>query len=471
MIAILTKFLIAIVFSIAASKVSNINWRNGLWLLISLVFIASFGILSVFFVVIISSITFFIARSLHNRRAKITLYLGVSLNIFAVIASNYIQQLNNAWTLFVPMSNTVINDKIIIVGLSFYTIQHIAYLFDVYAIKVVAEKTYVNYLLTSSFFLKIICGPISYYPLLSNQFGQRVHFKTFFWLGFNRVLLGLFKKMVLADRLDLSVSSIFDYTDVYPGFTVLAGAILYTLQLYFDFSGYCDIAIGGARMMGITLNENFDFPLRSTSMTMFWRRWHKSLILFFTNYVFNPIAFKYRQYGKKGITLGIIFTFLISAVWHGFGIVFLLWASCHIIYLLVELFLFRNKPIEADLFKKFIYAIIVLICLSISHLFFRSDSASAGIIKLYQVFNIPTFLPKQWMVEFIAPLAVGGHQINIFNFSITILFILFILLFERRIFRWATYNYFNPFYFVIILLLIFVFGVFNQGERFIYMQF
>jgi alginate O-acetyltransferase complex protein AlgI len=471
MIAILTRFLIAIVFSIATSKVSNINWRNSLWLLISLVFIASFGILSVLFVVIISSVTFFVARNLAISQTKIILYAGVSLNILAVIASNYIQQLNDAWTLFVPITNTIINDKIIIVGLSFYAIQHIAYLFDVYANKVMAEKTYVNYLLASSFFSKIICGPISYYPLLSDQFKQTIHFKTFFWLGFNRMLLGLFKKMVLADRLDLSVSSIFDYTDVYPGFTVLAGAILYTLQLYFDFSGYCDIAIGGARMMGITINENFDFPLRSTSMTMFWRRWHKSLILFFTNYVFNPIAFKYRQFGKKGTALGIIFTFLISAIWHGFGLVFLLWATCHIFYLLVELFLFSNKSNEASLFKKFCYALVVLICLSISHLFFRSDSASAGIIKLCQVLNIPSFLPKQWMVEFFAPLAVGGHQINIFNFSISLLFISFTLLFERRIFKWATNNYFNPYYFVVMLLLIFVFGIFNQGERFIYMQF
>jgi alginate O-acetyltransferase complex protein AlgI len=471
MIAILIRFIVAIVFSIAVSRLADVNWRNRLWLLISLLFVGSFGILSVLFVVMISSLTFFVAKNIYIKNKQAMLYIGIAFNVLAIIASNYIQQINQGWCLLVPISNAVINSKIIIIGLSFYAIQHIAYLYDVYANKVTAEKVYINYLLASSFFPKIICGPIAYHPLLSNQFSQVIQFRTFFWLGFNRVLLGLFKKMVLADRLDLSVSSIFDYTDAYPGFTVLAGAILYTLQLYFDFSGYCDIAIGGARMIGLTLNENFDFPLRSTSMTLFWRRWHKSLILFLTNYVFNPIAFKYRQYGKKGVVLGIIATFLISAIWHGIGLAFLLWACCHIVYLLVELFLFNNRPVKHSLFMQFVRALIVLICLSISHLFFRSGCAAAGLIKLHQVLNIPLFLPSHWMPEFIAPLAVGGHQINIFNFSISILFIVFTLLFERRIFKWATGNYFNPYYFIVMLLLIFVFGIFNQGERFIYMQF
>jgi alginate O-acetyltransferase complex protein AlgI len=291
--------------------------------------------------------------------------------------------------------------------------------------------------------------------------------------GFNRFFYGILKKVLLADRLAPAVRSVFDHNDQYPGITILAGAVIFTIQLYFDFSAYCDMAVGLSRMLGVIIPENFNFPFRASSVTVFWRRWHMSLIGFFTQYVFYPLSYKLRRLGKHGNALAIVVVFALSSLWHGFGVVFVLWASCHITYLLMELYAYRSVNALQDrpnVISKFIHAMIVILMVAFSNIFFRSVNMTQSENLVSLLFG-PDFFPENWAADFVAPLAVGGHQIDHFNFIITLVFTLYFLFLERRLFALASRSGPAYFYYFAGLLLLFLFGVFDSGERFIYMQF
>ena len=292
-------------------------------------------------------------------------------------------------------------------------------------------------------------------------------------IGFNRFLLGLFKKMVIADRLSPAVHSIFDFNDNYQGLTTLIGVYLFTVQLYFDFSGYTDMALGIAKMLGYDLKENFNLPLRSASVSEFWRRWHISLINWFTNYIYYPLVYRLRTYKKTAALTGILITFLVSGIWHGIGFTFLAWAICHILYLSFELFTKRFRVTLSEQLNHTFYNIssifIVFNAVCFSNIFFRAESFEKAIQLIKNLFS--NFFPDNWLRNFIAPLATGGHQIDEFNFFISILIMGIFLLFEKKINRFAINKKLNLLFITAFIILIFIFGIFNNGERFIYMQF
>jgi alginate O-acetyltransferase complex protein AlgI len=447
------------------------RFRSRLLLFASFLFIGYYNMESLVAVLVFSFFNFYISKRISGNR---WLYIvGIILNSYAIIMFNYFFAAKHGFDFSYSVISFNVNSFIIALGLSFYSLQNIAYLTEVYFKRWQAEISIRNYIFYNAFFPKVMSGPVMTPREFMPQIDRNAITKEKLIQGFNRILLGLFKKMVIADRLAPAVHSIFDFGDTYNGLTTLIGIYLFTIQLYFDFSGYTDMALGVSKMLGYDLKENFDLPLRSGSVSEFWRRWHISLISWFTNYIYYPLVYKFRTYKKLAALIGILVTFLVSGVWHGIGITFIIWALCHILYLGFELL---TKHFRSGFSEKFnspllrsVSVFIVFNAVCFSNVFFRSGSLSSALSLLRNTMS--DFIPGNWLSDLVAPLAVGGHQIDEFNFYISILLMAVFLLFERRINRIAIAEKLSTYYIIVCLLLIFLFGVFNVGERFIYMQF
>lgn len=447
------------------------RFRSCFLLLCSLLFIGCYNIESLAAVIVFSFFNFYISKNVSGNRL---LYLaGIILNSYAIIMFNYFYATKQGLGFSYSAISFNMNSFIIALGLSFYSLQNIAYLTEVYFKRWQPEISLKNYVLYNSFFPKVMSGPVMMPREFMPQIDRNAITQERAVEGFNRLLLGMFKKMVIADRLAPAVHSVFDFGDNYHGLTTLAGAYLFTIQLYFDFSAYTDMALGAGKMLGYDLKENFNLPLRSGSVSEFWRRWHISLISWFTNYIYYPLVYRMRSYKKAAAFLGIVVTFIVSGIWHGTGITFILWAFCHIVYLSVELF---TKHFRAGLsekisprINKLLGVFIVFNAVCFSNIFFRSGSFADAARLIKNTFS--NFFPSDWLADFIAPLAVGGHQLDEFNFYISILIASVFLLFERKINSFALSGKLNVYFVSLCILLIFIFGIFSNGERFIYMQF
>lgn len=465
-VSLSTLLFISVVIAVNSLLPKN---KRHYWLLASsLAFISLLSWQSSIVLMLLSSINFLIGKRIETSR--IAYVLGVFINILAIVAFNYIGYFNKNLSVNIQEINFSINEFILAIGLSFYSIQHIAYLLDIRKNKIKPEINYLHFLFCSTYFPKHISGPVTKHQELIGYAGQNALNKKLFFSGFNRFLLGLFKKLVIADSLASSIHSVFDFNNEYPGLTILTGGLLFTIQLYFDFSGYSDMAIGVSNMLGIKLPENFKLPLRATSIGDFWRKWHVSLIRFFTEYIFYPVSYHFRKKKKLAAALGIIITFLVSGLWHGIGLTFIIWAVCHLVYLMIELFLLkRNKTISTP--RKFLGWLYVILAVSFSNIFFRIKSTDLLLLKCKNLFSLSNFMPKDFATEFFAPIAVGWHQIEQFNFGITLFFCMSFLLFEKKLNLLSKREEYSVIYTYLFIMLIIVFGVFSNGEQFIYMQF
>lgn len=448
--------------------------KTRLWwqLFASLVFIAFFNTASVLVVLFSAGLNYFLALSLEKKKSIPVYAAGLAINLSAILLFNYFISTGEKIRFGFSLIGFNTQSFILALGLSFYSLQHIAYLADVYRKNIVAEKRLLHYLLATSFFPKISSGPVTLaQEFLPQPAIQRIKQEQLV-SGFQRFLLGLFKKLVIADRLAPGIHSVFDFGE-YPGATVLAGAFLFTVQLYFDFSGYTDMALGTAKMLGYELPENFNLPFRSSSISEFWRRWHISLIRFFTTYVFYPLSFRLRKYKRLAAFSGIWITFLLSALWHGIGLTFLCWALCHIVYLCIELFTKKRRALLSEKIPGAIYKpvsiCITLLLVSFSNIFFRAQTMGTAKHMVKALFC--NFLPGDAMTDLVAPIAVGGQQADQFNLVVTILLLSFFLCFEKKINAIAVSEKIRPVYVFAVVLLIVLFGVLSASERFIYMQF
>jgi alginate O-acetyltransferase complex protein AlgI len=464
------QFLMFFILVCGLNYVLKSQARKYLLLFASLVFIGWFNLYALGAVVFFSAFTFITAARVTGDKNAFIFYIGLLVNCLAIVLFNYLLTSGGLVIFSLIAVDFSVNALLLFVGLSFYNLQHVAYLVDVRKKRILPEKNFLDFLLISSYFPKFISGPLTLYQQLQPQIIEPAPQKENLLQGFNRMLLGFFKKMVLADRLAPSVASVFDYNDDLPGITVMSAAILFTMQLYFDFSGYCDIAIGASKMLGIDLPENFDFPLRARSVTAFWRKWHLTLIGFFTTYIFYPVSFRYRKLKKQAAAIALMVTFFVSALWHGIGFTFMMWALCHMFYLLCELYFTKRETISANKIKNLASAALVLLLVSFSNIFFRSTSTNNCLHLLSELFS-KKFFPEDWAAELLAPIAVGGHQADQFNLIVTIFFVCLTLLFERKIIVIANTPKLRAALILAVLLIIFLFGVFDNGQRFIYMQF
>lgn len=287
------------------------------------------------------------------------------------------------------------------VGISFYIFQSLGYTLDVYMGKREPEKHLGIFALYVSFFPQLVAGPIERSTHLIQQFREK---KTFRWdnfnSGFRMVLIGLIKKMVIADRLAILVNTVYGDVYSYTGAQLAIATGFFAVQIYCDFSGYTDIAIGAARMMGFDLMQNFNRPYLSRSVGEFWQRWHISLTTWFKDYVYIPLGGNRR--GEARTALNLMLVFFISGVWHGASFNFVIWGLLNGAYLLIERFwLIRYYERLDALFPhsrtiSILRTVFTALLICLSWVFFRAETLPEA---LYTVQAIVSAVPMANVFE------------------------------------------------------------------------
>ncbi|NOQ76730.1 MAG: MBOAT family protein [Methylococcaceae bacterium] len=338
--------------------------------------------------IILASVFFnyWVGNSLHKVTFKKPLLIfGITVNLFFLGYYKYSLFLaSNLNYLF--DTNFHLNSIILPLAISFFTFQQIAYLVDAYRGE--AEYKFLHYSLFVIFFPQLIAGPIVHHKEIIPQFNQKYKdYSKHITIGLTIFFIGLFKKVVIADNLSVDANLVFSAAEngyLVTFFEAWQGSLSYTLQLYFDFSGYADMAIGSARLFGIKLPDNFNSPYKSKNIIDFWRRWHMTLSRFLRDYIYIPLGGNRKGNTKK--QLFIMITMVIGGLWHGANWTFVLWGTLHGSYLVINHLwqqIHNKYYIKLKLFPQWFTSIIshtiTLIAVIYAWVFFRAESIDCAL--------------------------------------------------------------------------------------------
>ncbi|UWX56111.1 hypothetical protein NYZ99_07365 [Maribacter litopenaei] len=300
--------------------------------------------------IIISSIIDYTAGlKIYNaeteRQRKLWLIISLVANLgFLSIFKYYnffVDSFVQAVGIFGWQPNDLTLDIILPVGISFYTFQTLSYTIDIYRRDFKPTNNILSFFTYIAFFPQLVAGPIERASNLLPQIEKKRFFKKeWFNEGIVQILIGLFRKIVIADTLAIYVDTIYSDTSLYNSSTILLATIFYAFQIYFDFSGYSDIAIGTAKLMGFKFHQNFNLPYFSKSLTEFWRKWHMSLSYWLRDYLYISLGGN-----RKGIKItyrNLMLTMLLGGLWHGSSWNFIIWGGIHGLVLGIEKFLKSN---------------------------------------------------------------------------------------------------------------------------------
>lgn len=411
----------------------------------------------------------------RRRRTLLWLSLGVNLGMLGYFkyANFFLDSFVNAFTFFGANFSADRLDIVLPVGISFYTFQTLSYTIDIYRKQLEPATKFVNFAAYVSFFPQLVAGPIERARDLLPQFQLRREFNyPQAVLGLRQVLWGLFKKMVVADNCALVANQVFADPSAYPGSTLAIGVVLFGIQIYADFSGYSDIAIGTARLFGFEFRRNFRFPYFARGFRDFWQRWHISLTTWFRDYVYIPLGGN--RAGMAWTAINTIIVFLISGLWHGARWTFVVWGLMHALLLLPGILLGRPRlppPLDGtprsltSRLKTIAYILFTFTVITLTWVLFRAESFSDAAIYYGGLFSASLFgVPKGISLALAAKaLAVAGLLLSIewvardqeFGLAGPIVQL-------PRPVRWVTYSF--------LTLLIGLFAV-SQETPFIYFQF
>nr|WP_027393756.1 MBOAT family O-acyltransferase [Aquimarina latercula] len=360
------------------------------WRFLSLIFLSSM-------------IDFLVSSQLQTTtRVRKKILLGISLffNLGVLFVFKYfnffIETFTEAFLLFGKPISYGSLQLVLPVGISFYTFQTLSYTIDVYRERMRATNDIVSFFAFVSFFPQLVAGPIERASNLLPQFNKsRVFNYSKSIDGLRLILGGLFKKMVIADNCAVIVNRLFEDYTAYSGSTLLCGAIFFGFQIYGDFSGYSDIAIGSARLLGFDLKKNFNFPYLSKNLIEFWRRWHISLSTWFRDYVY--IALGGNRVSKFRLVFNILVVFLLSGLWHGANLTFIFWGLIHGIILIFTVFINNETKFEVFLQNQnsiivdFLRMSVTFFIVTIAWVFFRADSITEAFGYLDRIFSSTLF--------------------------------------------------------------------------------
>lgn len=345
--------------------------KNYILLLFSLVFYI-FGGPKFLVVLLLVVLIDYIGAILINKtkKKKLFLILTLILNIATLVYFKYtgffLENLNNFFGFEIT-----IPDIVLPIGISFYTFQAMSYVIDVYRNKVALQKNYFILLLYVSLFPQLVAGPIVRYETIEKELKTR---KTTFQdveYGIRRFILGLAKKVIIANQMGALADTIFTSSDISTPVAWL-GAIAYMFQIYFDFSAYSDMAIGLGRIFGFKFLENFNFPYISKSITEFWRRWHISLSTWFRDYIYIPLGGNRKGIRRQIINLFIVW--LLTGFWHGAEWNFVIWGLYYFIFLMLEKFVFNKVLAKTLNVIRHVYTLFIIL---IGWVIFRCDSLTS----------------------------------------------------------------------------------------------
>ncbi len=453
----------------------SLRFQNGLLLISSYFFYACWDWRFLFLLIFSTILDYYTGIRIfeaRNRKMKnFWLWLSIFINLgflgffkyynfFVTSFAKAIEHLGlhtSPWTLYV----------ILPIGISFYTFHGLSYVIDIYNNKIQPEKRFINYSVFVSFFPLLVAGPIERATHLLPQIQKQRSFDyTKAIDGLRQILWGLFKKIVIADQCAGYANMIFNNSNDYSGSTLVMGAIFFAFQIYCDFSGYSDIAIGTAKLFGIDLLRNFAFPYFSRDIAEFWRRWHISLSTWFRDYLYIPLGGSKK--GKWISVRNVLIIFLVSGFWHGANWTFIIWGLLNAVYILPSI-LFKTNRNNLDIVAQGRYLPSTRELLSIGMtfgltvfgwIFFRSLSiwhAGQYISKMFSrsLLTIPTVMPLTLIITVILFLVIEWlgreKQYPLANLEARL----------PRLVRWASYY--------TIVLAIFYFA--GSEQKFIYFQF
>ncbi|MDU5109154.1 MAG: MBOAT family O-acyltransferase [Clostridium sp.] len=361
--------------------------KNYILLIASLIFYAWGGVayLKILIASIIINYSFGILVDKYSSREifkKVILTLGIILNLSILFYYKYydffIENIN-------VLSGTNISLKHIVlpIGISFFTFQGMSYIIDIYRGDGKVNKNPFSVALYISLFPQLVAGPIIKYKTIDKEIRSREESVEQFSYGINRFVLGLSKKVIIADILGAMADNIFKLYEIgIDTPTAWIGAICYTFQIYYDFSGYSDMAIGLGHMFGFRFMENFNYPYISKSVTEFWRRWHISLSTWFREYLYIPLGGN----RKGNVYVNLFIVFLVTGIWHGASWTFILWGIWHGIFIVIERIINKkNWYINIPSTIKYLVTMFIVI---IGWVVFRADSLSQAVGYLEVMFGI-----------------------------------------------------------------------------------
>ncbi len=399
----------------------------------------------------ISAIQIGRSETQRGRRGWMLVSIVVSLGI--LFAFKYADFFSNSFTSALATTGVFIDwptlDLLLPIGISFYTFQTLSYTIDVYRGQRGPERHLGIFALYVSFFPQLVAGPIERSTQLLPQFREAQRFEyDRVMSGLKQMLWGFFKKIVIADRVALAVTQVYSNPGDYGGFAIVLATWLFAIQIYCDFSGYSDIAIGSARVMGFDLMENFHRPYFSKSIGEFWHRWHISLSTWFRDYVYIPLGGN--KVGKWRHGINIMIVFLLSGLWHGAAWTFFIWGALHGAYLLIGQYTAKPRSRLAEIsglssapkLQKFVKVAITFNLVSFAWIFFRANSLSDAVTLITRMFSgAATIGPAGWalidaQIAFIAIIALFAYELwerkrHVEPFSLT---------FKREPWRWVTYS-------------------------------
>lgn len=277
------------------------------------------------------------------------------------------------------------------IGISFYTFQEMSYLIDLYRKKIYVQKNLLHLSLYVAMFPQLIAGPIVRYIDIEEEIKNRKITMNDIANGIGRFSTGLIKKVLVADRISALADIAFSMNadGNLPMALSWLGMIAYTLQIYFDFSGYSDMAIGLGRIMGFKFNENFTLPYCSCSVKEFWRRWHISLSTWFRDYVYIPLGGS--RCGIYRSDLNLLVVFCLTGLWHGASWNFVVWGLYHAVFLVIERYISRfmkEREYKENVIPKSLKWVLTMLVIAVGWMFFRAESLGTAVIYISKLLNI-----------------------------------------------------------------------------------
>ena len=338
-------------------------------------------------------------RQLSQNSKKYFLGFSLLFNLGLLFTFKYfnffIDTFSNVFSFFGTQMQPTSISIILPVGISFYTFQTLSYTLDLYKQKIKPTKNIVVFFAFVSFFPQLVAGPIERASRLLPQFVKR---RTFDYSkqvdGFRLILGGLFKKMVIADNCALLANQIFESYPTQSGSTLFAGAVFFAFQIYGDFSGYSDIAIGSSRLLGFDLMKNFNFPYLSQNMSEFWKRWHISLSSWFRDYVYIPLGGS--RVSNTRLILNIVIVFLVSGLWHGANLTFVFWGGIHAFFVIPVILMHKKNKSQTSVLPIAIWRQIIrtgatFSMVVLAWVFFRAPTLSDAFAYLDIIFSSSLF--------------------------------------------------------------------------------
>ena len=338
-----------IVFCIYWALKNRLFWQNLFLLTASYLFYGWWDWRFLGLIIITSLSTFFTGLAIeksHRRTAKMWCTFNIVLNLGILATFKYFNFFRDTFVdclgvLGINADFPTVN-LILPIGISFYTLQALSYTIDVYRRKVPATSNIVAFMVYIAFFPQLVAGPIERASNLLPQFLKKKEFDYYTAvIGMRQILWGLVKKLVIADNLAGYVDNMLYHPSIMSASSIVLAAVIFAFQIYADFSGYSDIAIGSARLLNIKLSANFRFPFFSRSMKELWQRWHISLMTWFREYVYFPLGGSRK--GKLRTCINIMIVFAVSGLWHGADWTYVIWGLSNGLLLLPFVFLPKNK--------------------------------------------------------------------------------------------------------------------------------